>query len=42
MVKYKTSGLDCWCRAKELRQKYYQDYYKEAHNRGALLWEGRA
>jgi benzoyl-CoA reductase subunit B len=41
MVKYKTKGLDCWGRAKELRQKYYQDY-KETHNRGALRWKGGA
>ena len=39
MAKYKTKGLDCWGRAKELRMKYYQDY-KEAHDRGALRWEG--
>jgi benzoyl-CoA reductase subunit B len=41
MAKYKTKGLDCWNRAKELRARYYQDY-KEAHNRGALRWEGGA
>jgi len=41
MAKYKTKGLDCWGKAKELRMKYYQDY-KEAHNRGALRWEGGA
>ena len=41
MAKYKTKGLDCWGRAKELRMKYYQDY-KEAHDRGALRWEGGA
>jgi benzoyl-CoA reductase subunit B len=26
MAKYKTEGLDCWGKAKELRMKYYQDY----------------
>jgi benzoyl-CoA reductase subunit B len=41
MAKYKTKGLDCWNRAKELRARYYEDY-KEAHNRGALRWEGGA
>ncbi len=41
MAKYKTRGLDCWGKAKELRLKYYQDY-KEAHDRGALRWEGGA
>ena len=39
MAKYKTKGLDCWGRAKELRMKYYEDY-AEAHDRGALRWEG--
>jgi benzoyl-CoA reductase subunit B len=41
MAKYKTKGLDCWNRAKELRAKYYEDY-KKAHDRGALRWEGGA
>jgi benzoyl-CoA reductase subunit B len=41
MAKYKTKGLDCWKKAKEIREKYYQDY-KEAHDRGALRWEGGA
>ncbi|HEY42168.1 MAG TPA: benzoyl-CoA reductase, bzd-type, subunit O [Dehalococcoidia bacterium] len=40
-TKYKTKGLDCWNKAKELRLKYYQDY-AEAHDRGALRWEGGA
>lgn len=39
MAKYKTKGLDCWQRAKELRTKYYKDY-AEAHDHGALRWEG--
>ncbi|MEW5724806.1 MAG: benzoyl-CoA reductase, bzd-type, subunit O [Thermodesulfobacteriota bacterium] len=41
MPKYKTKGLECWGRAKELRTKYYRDY-AEAHDRGALRWEGGA
>ena len=41
MAKYKTKGLDCWEKAKELRMKYYKDY-QEAHDRGALRWEGGA
>ena len=41
MAKYKTKGLDCWQRAKEIRMKYYKDY-AEAHDRGALRWEGGA
>jgi len=41
MAKYKTKGLDCWGKAKELRMKYYKDY-AEAHDRGALRWEGGA
>ena len=41
MSKYKTKGLDCWQRAKDLRAKYYKDY-AEAHDRGALRWEGGA
>jgi benzoyl-CoA reductase subunit B len=41
MAKYKIKGLDCWGKAKELRAKYYKDYM-EAHDRGALRWEGGA
>ncbi len=41
MAKYKTKGLACWERAKELRMRYYKDY-AEAHDRGALRWEGGA
>ncbi len=41
MAKYKTKGLDCWGKAKELRMNYYRDY-AEAHARGALRWEGGA
>ncbi|MDP2729725.1 MAG: benzoyl-CoA reductase, bzd-type, subunit O [Dehalococcoidales bacterium] len=39
MAKYQTKLLDCWGRAKELRMEYYKDYM-EAHDRGALRWEG--
>lgn len=41
MARYKTKGLDCWGRAKELRDKYYRDY-REAHERGGVRWEGGA
>ncbi len=41
MAKYATKGLECWGRAKELRMRYYKDY-AEAHDRGALRWEGGA
>jgi len=41
MAKYKSKGLDCWNKAKELRTTYYKDY-AEAHDRGALRWEGGA
>ena len=41
MAKYKTKGLDCWNKAKALRIQYYKDY-AEAHDRGALRWEGGA
>ena len=41
MVENKTKGLNCWDLAKELRQRYYRDY-AEAHDRGALRWEGGA
>jgi benzoyl-CoA reductase subunit B len=41
MAKYRTKGLECWGRAKELRMRYYKDY-AEAHDRGALRWEGGA
>jgi benzoyl-CoA reductase subunit B len=41
MAKYTTKGLACWGRAKELRMRYYKDY-ADAHDRGALRWEGGA
>lgn len=40
-VKYQTKGLRSWSKAKEIREKYYQDY-AEAHERGALRWAGGA
>ncbi len=39
--KYKTEALKTWQKAKELRQKYYQDY-ATAHERGGLRWTGGA
>ena len=39
--KYKTEPLKCWGKAKELRDKYYEDYVK-AHDRGGLRWVGGA
>jgi benzoyl-CoA reductase subunit B len=41
MAKYKTAPLKCWNKAKEIRQKYYQDY-ATAHERGALRVGGSA
>ncbi|MFQ5498906.1 MAG: benzoyl-CoA reductase, bzd-type, subunit O [Candidatus Zixiibacteriota bacterium] len=41
MAKYKTEPLQCWKKAKELRQKYYQDY-SEAHNNNGIRWTGGA
>ena len=40
-TRYKTKGLDCWPKAKEIRLKYYQDY-ADAHQKGALRWTGGA
>jgi benzoyl-CoA reductase subunit B len=41
MPKYPTEPLKCWNKAKELREKYYQDY-ASAHERGGLRWTGGA
>ncbi|OHB74185.1 MAG: benzoyl-CoA reductase, bzd-type, subunit O [Planctomycetes bacterium RBG_16_59_8] len=41
MMKYRTAPLKCWDKAKELRQKYYQDY-ATAGDRGALRVGGSA
>jgi len=41
LKKYPTEPLKCWNKAKELRQKYYEDYAK-AKERGGLRWAGGA
>jgi benzoyl-CoA reductase subunit B len=38
---YPTEQLKCWNKAKEIRQKYYEDY-RTAHDRGGLRWGGGA
>jgi len=38
---YETRKLECWGKAKELRENYYRDY-ATAHDRGALRWAGGA
>lgn len=38
-AKVPTEPLKCWSKAKELRQKYYQDYVT-AHDKGGLRWSG--
>jgi benzoyl-CoA reductase subunit B len=40
-AKYKTEPLKCWNKAKEIRQKYYEDYAK-AHEKGGIRWAGGA
>jgi benzoyl-CoA reductase subunit B len=40
-AKYNTAPLKSWKKAKELRNKYYEDYAK-AHERGGLRWAGGA
>ncbi len=39
--RYPTKPLQCWQKAKELREKYYQDY-ATAKERGGLRWAGGA
>ena len=39
--KYPTEPLKCWEEAKQLRDKYYEDY-KNAHETGGLRWAGGA
>ncbi|OAT85271.1 benzoyl-CoA reductase, bzd-type, subunit O [Desulfotomaculum copahuensis] len=39
--KYPTEPLQCWAKAKELREKYYLDY-RDAHLKGGLRWAGGA
>jgi len=41
MTKYPTEPLQCWNKAKELRQRYYDDYAK-AHEKGGIRWAGGA
>ena len=36
---YKTKPLDCWRKAKELRQQYFRDYV-EAKDKGGIRWSG--
>jgi benzoyl-CoA reductase subunit B len=38
---YETRKLECWGKAKEIRENYYRDY-ATAHDRGALRWAGGA
>ena len=38
---YETRPPECWGKAKEIRQKYYQDY-ATAHEEGGLRWAGGA
>ena len=38
---YKTAPLECWSKAKEIRQNYYRDY-AQAHEKGGLRWAGGA
>lgn len=41
LTKYQTEPLQSWAKAKELREKYYENYAK-AHDRGGLRWTGGA
>ncbi len=38
---YKTEPLQCWNKAKEIREKYYRDY-ANAHDNNGLRWVGGA
>jgi benzoyl-CoA reductase subunit B len=38
---YETKPLECWGKAKEIRDNYYRDYAK-AHEKGGLRWAGGA
>jgi len=38
---YKTEPLKSWQKAKEIRQRYYEDYAR-AHERGGIRWAGGA
>lgn len=39
--RYKTKPLDCWQKAKEIRQNYYRDY-AAAKEKGGIRWSGGA
>jgi len=41
MAKYKTKRLECWGKAKELRQQFYRDF-AEAKERGGIRYAGGA
>ena len=38
-IVYKTKRLDCWQKAKELREQYFRDYV-EAKDKGGIRWSG--
>jgi benzoyl-CoA reductase subunit B len=38
---YKTRPLECWRKAKEIRENFYRDYV-QAHEKGGLRWAGGA
>jgi benzoyl-CoA reductase subunit B len=38
---YETKPLNCWAKAKEIREDYYRDY-ANAHENGGLRWAGGA
>jgi len=40
-MKYQTEPFKCWGKAKELRNRYYENYLK-AHERGGLRVSGSA
>jgi len=41
MAKYKSKKLECWGKAKEIRQNYYKDFAK-AKEKGGIRWTGGA
>lgn len=40
-ARYPAEPLKCWAKAKELRYKYYEEYFK-AHEKGGIRWSGGA
>ena len=40
-TKYPTERLQCWGKAKSLRENYYRDF-AEAHDKGGIRWAGGA